>query len=110
MQEGTFVSTMILSPLCFRSRGFSSNGRALALQVRGTGIDTRNLHYMNRRTLHFVTLTLTLTLANNIINLHPSPQSYILGSIVVSIPACHAGDRGSIPRRGGYLFPTSEHF
>ena len=28
----------------------------------------------------------------------------ILGSIVVSIPACHAGDRGSIPRRGGYVF------
>ena len=24
-----------------------------------------------------------------------------LVSIVVSIPACHAGDRGSIPRRGG---------
>ena len=23
-----------------------------------------------------------------------------LGSIVVSIPSCHAGDRGSIPRRG----------
>ena len=28
----------------------------------------------------------------------------ILGSIVVSIPACHAGDRGSIPRRGGRYF------
>ena len=28
----------------------------------------------------------------------------ILDSIVVSIPACHAGDRGSIPRRGGLLF------
>merc|ERR1711911_202204 len=28
----------------------------------------------------------------------------VLGSIVVSIPACHAGDRGSIPRRGGYVF------
>ena len=28
---------------------------------------------------------------------------FILGSIVVSIPACHAGDRGSIPRRGGYV-------
>ena len=27
----------------------------------------------------------------------------ILGSIVVSIPACHAGDRGSIPRRGGFF-------
>ena len=26
--------------------------------------------------------------------------SVVLGSIVVSIPACHAGDRGSIPRRG----------
>ena len=23
-----------------------------------------------------------------------------LGSVVVSIPACHAGDRASIPRRG----------
>ena len=29
----------------------------------------------------------------------------VLGSIVVSIPACHAGDRGSIPRRGGYSSP-----
>ena len=28
----------------------------------------------------------------------------ILVSIVVSIPACHAGDRGSIPRRGDFLF------
>ena len=32
-------------------------------------------------------------------------QKYvILVSIVVSTPACHAGDRGSIPRRGGVLF------
>ena len=29
--------------------------------------------------------------------------SHILDSIVVSIPACHAGDRGSIPRRGDFL-------
>ena len=29
--------------------------------------------------------------------------SVILDSIVVSIPACHAGDRGSIPRRGDNL-------
>ena len=28
----------------------------------------------------------------------------VLGSIVVSIPACHAGDRGSIPRRGEHIF------
>ena len=34
----------------------------------------------------------------------------ILGSIVVSIPACHAGDRGSIPRRGGVkTFLTELH-
>ena len=26
----------------------------------------------------------------------------LLDSIVVSIPACHAGDRGSIPRRGAF--------
>ena len=31
-------------------------------------------------------------------------QQPILVSIVVSIPACHAGDRGSIPRLGGFLF------
>ena len=39
-------------------------------------------------------------------------NSQILGSIVVSIPACHAGDPGSIPGRGGlfelrYLFTKS---
>ncbi len=28
----------------------------------------------------------------------------VRGSIVVSIPACHAGNRGSIPRRGVTLF------
>ena len=30
----------------------------------------------------------------------------VLGSIVVSIPACHAGDRGSIPRRGEHIFDS----
>ena len=35
----------------------------------------------------------------------------ILGSIVVSIPACHAGDRGSIPRRGElFLFSFMSFF
>ena len=27
-----------------------------------------------------------------------------LGSIVVSIPVCHTGDRGSIPRQGVFFF------
>ena len=35
---------------------------------------------------------------------YPDRSSPILGSIVVSIPACHAGDRGSIPRRGGLKY------
>ena len=30
-------------------------------------------------------------------------QSHLHDSIVVSIPACHAGDRGSIPRRGVFF-------
>ena len=37
---------------------------------------------------------------NKYCNFH-SFRYQVLGSIVVSIPACHAGDRGSIPRRGG---------
>ena len=31
----------------------------------------------------------------------------VRGSIVVSIPACHAGNRGSIPRRGVTSFLSS---
>ncbi len=31
----------------------------------------------------------------------------ILDSIVVSIPACHAGGRGSIPRRGEFFLILS---
>ena len=31
-------------------------------------------------------------------------HSSILDSIVVSIPACHAGDRGSIPRQGELFY------
>ena len=38
-----------------------------------------------------------------------SHRYQFLGSIVVSIPACHAGDRGSIPRRGdGYIYIFSD--
>ena len=35
----------------------------------------------------------------------PCFQCKVLVSIVVSIPACHAGDPGSIPGRGGLLLP-----
>ena len=41
----------------------------------------------------------------------PKLQIQILGSIVVSIPACHAGGRGSIPSRGGaVLFINTTQF
>ena len=36
--------------------------------------------------------------------------SRVLGSIVVSIPACHAGDRGSIPRRGGFFWSADRDY
>ena len=36
-------------------------------------------------------------------------KRHVLGSIVVSIPVCHAGDRGSIPRRGGQFFKSNFH-
>ena len=35
-----------------------------------------------------------------------SMRQQVLVSIVVSIPACHAGDRGSIPRRGGFILES----
>ena len=38
-----------------------------------------------------------------VISILNSPHVSVLDSIVVSIPACHAGDRGSIPRRGDYF-------
>ena len=34
-------------------------------------------------------------------------SSYFRGSIVVSIPACHAGDPGSIPGLGVTIFDSS---
>ena len=45
--------------------------------------------------------------------LTPSPisstrENAILDSIVVSIPACHAGDQGSIPCRGAIFFRNKE--
>ena len=47
------------------------------------------------------TSLLFLNFSGSTRHLFMSLLSQILGSIVVSIPACHAGDRGSIPRRGG---------
>ena len=53
-------------------------------------------------TLWFVTKLQYSTCSLFVIEMHGKAQ--LLGSIVVSIPACHAGDRGSIPRRGEGTF------
>ena len=37
-------------------------------------------------------------------NAHALTVKCLHDSIVVSIPACHAGDRGSIPRRGAFFY------
>ena len=39
---------------------------------------------------------------------NPGGTCAVRDSIVASIPACHAGDRGSIPRRGEFFIDTSE--
>ena len=39
-----------------------------------------------------------------VVGSNPAAFSDIRDSIVASIPACHAGDRGSIPRRGARTF------
>ena len=39
-------------------------------------------------------------LYNVYIDIRLCENLFILDSIVVSVPACHAGDWGSIPRRG----------
>ena len=41
-------------------------------------------------------------------NINEIPFIFIIrDSIVVSIPACHAGDRGSIPRHGDVFYYSS---
>ena len=64
------------------------------MHARGTGFDPQILHYMLLKLQEIWYLR----------EAHYNVQVFILGSIVVSIPACHAGDRGSIPRRGGTIF------
>ena len=54
---------------------------------------TRNWFITIRKIQFLLNLTATI-----------SATSSFRGSIVVSIPACHAGDPGSIPGRGGKSF------
>ena len=57
-------------------------------------------------------LTVVITLIKKTYSCHQKPfikckekrDEQLHVSIVVSIPACHAGDRGSIPRRGVLFF------
>ena len=51
--------------------------------------------------IELVRLTLTPVDVKVLTHVEVRVRTEFLVSIVVSIPACHAGDRGSIPRRGG---------
>ena len=58
-----------------------------------------------------LTLVMFRYIYSILLSLNKSPSFeivIILDSIVVSIPACHAGDRGSIPRRGGTVLTKLE--
>ena len=70
-------------------------------------------HYINNQLIEIVHLIFFLLIFK--VNLEwswkePGKLTAILDSIVVSIPACHAGDRGSIPRLGVCLFCESGRF
>ena len=55
--------------------------------------------------IELVRLTLTPVDVKVLTHVEVGVCTEFLVSIVVSIPACHAGDRGSIPRRGGTYNP-----
>ena len=57
--------------------------------------------------------SLNLTKIKKVINMFFKLKKVLyrfLDSIVVSIPACHAGDRGSIPRRGDFLILSLQRY
>ena len=56
-------------------------------------------NWPNRKIIHFFHQIKN----SNLILFKGTSCVNVLDSIVVSIPACHAGDRGSIPRRGGFF-------
>ena len=72
---------------------------AIVLMLKKSYVDTRLVDWHNEP--HFCVMFSTMKKCK-IIYLATTEKffKHILVSIVVSIPACHAGDRGSIPRRG----------
>ena len=88
------IKRIIKSNLCQNSYTISSKYLASSTTIMSK-CDNNKLF-----TAWFIVITLLL-----VYNVHFRKKKYrILDSIVVSIPACHAGDRGSIPRRGDFFF------
>ena len=81
-------------------RGGRGSIPRLGIYIFRKSIDVRVIRYTTSYSVQTILfLLLTLCIHECLYNL--SACVCVLGSIVVSIPACHAGDRGSIPRRGG---------
>lgn len=91
-----FVSTIMMCEAVSASHRFKQQEKAVVLPG---GWDTMFLSFSctERQTHHSVLVRLKLYHT-------PLCLDQLLVSIVVSIPACHAGDRGSIPRRGEWFF------
>ena len=67
-----------------------------------------NIVLQNRRIRQSETNTINIQETKLNYDAARPPNTLILVSIVVSIPACHAGDRGSIPRLGDLFFPGTK--
>ncbi len=103
-QRGT-ISNVTFIIMCFVVPHYTANGelaqtgeRSLCMREAPGSIPGFSISLF----LHEIRNTLSAMLPST--KIKKDAVIYILGSIVVSIPACHAGDQGSIPCRGGYVF------
>ena len=97
---------------CFRmlwsppSYIWSNPFRKRKIETRMASLEQSRVYFRGRCRLY--TCSTQMSGSDETVLLLPEIQYRILDSIVVSIPACHAGDRGSIPRRGELFLDISQ--
>ena len=75
-----------------------------SVRICNVSDDLYSLQRLNHLAIKHPSFTFNSSITCYIPKLIVAGAQPVLVSIVVSIPACHAGDRGSIPRLGGILF------